>query len=862
MSKQKHQKNRSRIKKIIKWSFAACMITSFCVSYLVYRYYSADLPNLEGIIKYEPTLVNEIYSSDGRLVGRFGYRKRNLVDLDSIPEYVVGAFIAVEDKRFFDHVGLDLKGVLRAIVQNIREGKVVEGGSTITQQITKNLILTPERTFSRKFKEAILSYRIEKNLSKDEILYLYLNHIYLAEGIYGVEAASNRYFGKSVRDINVAEAALLAAIPRRPKKYSPRKYLDNALNRQKLVLNIMRKEEIIDDRQFKEAVEYPISIISESDFNYQVAPYFVEYAREYLENKVGTEQYRFGGYKVMTTMDVDLSLSAHWAVKRGIYNYESRWDNNFIKEKLDSRDSIELYLHGQNEAGTDYKDGTTTDAVVTEVREVRGHIKSATVSFSHYNGEIKYVVYNKENSLFPEEGIGFHFSKKYLPVNSYKDIYIIPEEFSIGDIISVKINSITDENIAKVELKFQNNAQSALISIDKNGNVVAMVGGVEFKDSQFNRSTFSLRQPGSSFKPLIYSAALDKGYTQTSLLFDAPVSIDEWEPKNYDDEYMGAITLRESLIDSRNLSSVRLILDIGTEYAADYCRRFKFSSKLNPYPSLVLGGSSVTLLEMVQAYSIFANGGLWVKPRFILRIYDRNDQIIEDNTGEYFIDKEKILKKERVAQRNELLKKLAEQKGRVVPQSVNEYETIQEGDYIALNDEDIDEKSGFLTSNEFIEILKQNRSLILETTNNPERIIAEDISYLVTDLLQAVVKEGTGIRANFLNNKSPIAGKTGTSNDFKDAWFIGYSPDLVTGVWVGKDNNLSLGEKEPGSKTALPIWIDYMDYALDLYKADSFRVPGGIEFSETQYGRIAYSIKTLREKTLRDIKSKLGNMDQ
>ena len=853
-SKQKYPKNNYLLLKIVLGFFAVCLLTLSFGMYLTYKYYSIDLPNLKDITKYKPTLVNEIYSSDGQLVGKFGFMKRKLVDLDYIPKHVVNAFIAVEDKRFFEHSGLDIKGILRAIIQNVRERNVVEGGSTITQQVTKNLILTPERTLSRKIKEAILSYRIEKNLSKDEILYLYLNHIYLADGIYGVEAASNNYFGKSCKDINLAEAALLAGIPRRPEKYSPRKHIDRALARQKLILKIMKEEGLINLRQYKEAVVYPINIIPKTDLNYQIAPYFVEYARQYLEKKVGKEKYKLGGYKVITTMNIDLSMAAQWAVKMGIYNYESRWKNNFVKEHLNSKDSINQYLSKQSE--TDYNNETITSAVVTKISKLNGSINVADVSFANYTGEIKYVVYNRNNRPTPKS-LGFKFSKKYLPVNSYKSIYIIPENFSVGDVINVRINNIFNDNIVSLESKFQNNAQAALISIDKNGNVAAMVGGVEFKNSQFNRSLQALRQPGSSFKPLVYSAALNKGYTQTSTLFDMPVVIKGWEPRNYDDTYRGALVLREALSSSRNLATINLMLDIGPKYVANYCRKFKFKSNLNPYPSLALGGSDVTLLEMVQAYSVFANGGQWIKPRFILRIYDRNNKIIEDNTGEYFADKKKTLKKEKIEKRNKLLKELAKKKGRAVPKSVVEYESIKEKKFTILDYENIDEESGFLTVNKFIELLK-NGNLIFGPSNNPERVVEEDTSFIVTDLLKAVITEGTGRMASSLNSKSPVAGKTGTTNDFTDAWFVGYSPDLTTGVWVGKDNHFTLGNKESGARAALPIWTDFMNVALDIYNGGTFEIPEGIELVETYYGNIPYSTISLRKNIQNSLITELG----
>lgn len=822
--------------------------------FLTYNYYAKDLPDLKDITSYKPTLVNEIYASDGTMIGRFGLEKRKLIDLNKIPKHVVDSFIAVEDKRFFEHSGLDFKGILRAFIENIRKGEVVAGGSTITQQVTKNLILTPERTLSRKIKEAILAHRIEKNLSKEEILYLYLNHIYLADGTYGIEAASMNYFGKSSREINIAEAALLAGVPKRPERYSPRKRLDNAIERQKVILKIMYEENFITQDEYTEASEYTINILPKSDINYQVSPYFVEHVRKYLENMVGEEQYKLGGYKVFTTIDIDLSLSAQWAVRKGIYDYESRWSNNFVKKSLGTKDAINKYIANSN--SENLKVGNKINAAVTSVQNVKGPVKLATLKFGKYTGQFKYVVANDKVKTTPQS-IGFNMSKKHLPVDSYKGIYVIPANLASGNVISVKILNLFEDNKASIRPQFQNNAQAGIVSIDNNGNVVAMVGGFDFHESQFNRAYQAYRQPGSSFKPLIYSAAIDKGFTQTTVLFDMPITIKDWEPKNYDGTHKGAVVLRDALSSSRNLATIRMMLDIGPDYAASYSNKFKFKSTLNPYPSLALGGSDVTIFEMVQAFSVFSNSGEWVEPRFVYRIYDRNNQIVEDNTGQYFVDKEKKMKRERNLKRKELLDELSKKKGRALADLKTDNDELNEQEFAILENDEYEENE-FLAAEEFVELLKKG-NIEFGPANTPERLINKDTSYIVTDLLRAVINEGTGRKASHLNSISMVAGKTGTTNDFTDAWFVGYSPNITTGVWVGKDNHSSLGKKESGSRAALPIWIDYMKDAIALNKGSRFKVPDSVKLVDTPYGPIPYRVASLRDNIIKSLRDELND---
>ncbi len=387
--------------------------------------------------------------------------------------------------------------------------------------------------------------------------------------------------------------------------------------------------------------------------------------------------------------------------------------------------------------------------------------------------------------------------------------------------------------------------------MESNGRIRALIGGYDFDQSQFNRVTQAFRQPGSSFKPIIYSAAIDKGYSETSILYDMPVVVKDWAPQNYDGNYEGPMVLRRALAKSRNLASVRLILDIDPGYVAKYANNFGFTSRLEPYPSLALGGSDVTVLEMARAFNVFATGGNLVEPQFIMRIYDRNGKIIEDNTGGKFLSKEEALKAEREDARIQILKELAEKKGRD-PSEAPEYikeEALTEKNDISANAD----KYAFLTPEEFLGILRE-QSADFMSSGNSKQTLSPETAFIMTDLLQAVVKEGTGMKALRLTSLAPVAGKTGTSNDYTDAWFVGFSPKVTTAVWVGRDDHKPLGRKEAGSTAALPIWIDYMEDALAKYPGGVFKQPAGIKMVSTPYGYIPYSLDSLRDNVIDSIR--------
>jgi penicillin-binding protein 1A len=827
------------LRKLFKFFFYLSVIIGILGSlaiYVGYRYYTLDLPDFrDNISAYKPKLINQFYTSEGYLLAEFYSENRRLAPFSDIPAHVVDAFVAVEDRRFYEHKGLDYQGIIAALIANIKEREITRGGSTITQQVTKNIVLSPERSLSRKIKEAILAFRIERNLSKQEILYLYLNHIYLGDGAYGVEAASKNYFGVPVKDISIAQAAILAGLPKRPGRYNPRKYLQRAMDRQKTVLKIMRDIDYISEEQLQQALAEEIVIARKKNINNNITPYFVEYVRRYLEFKYGTAEYLNGGFKVFTSMDTDLSLKGQWAVRKGVIDIEKRRGRKEIVKHI-GQSRIDSYIKAQNEIKIEVNQ--IYEAAVVNISSIReSNFSVAHLKIGNNDGILKYVVTKEVGKKVKQ--LPFKYSNRYSPINGYDQIDILYKRLKVGDIINVKIIDKEEQKfIAKLYHKPQ--TQAALVSMDTNGFIRSMIGGYDFSQNQFNRATQALRQPGSAFKPILYTSALDKGYTASTMVYDIPVVMKEWTPENYDESYLGPIILKDALAKSRNLASIRLILDITPSYVVDYSKYFHFKSKLNPYPSLALGGSEATLLEMVKAFNVFATNGRYIEPKFIYRIYDRNGKIIEDYTEGVYFSKEEATKADRDIKREKIIKNIARNLGR--DSNINTQRSYLKENNLSKFYKD--EIASYNAPLEFLDLLKTSNNLPFINSNLGTQTISEESAYIMTYMLEAVVKEGTAKRAKPLLDKAPVAGKTGTTNDFTDAWFIGFSPKIVTGVWVGKDNHKSLGKKEAGSKAALPIWIEFMNAALDKYPGGEFEQPSGVKFVSTPHGDLPFDIST------------------
>lgn len=626
---------KSFLFRFICWTLGSISAVGLISVAAVLYYFGHDLPSrLDLKSAYRPAVISTVYDVRGQPIGEFYHQRRIVVPLDRMPPHVIQALLAAEDSRFFAHGGVDVFAIMRAVFSNLRRRAVREGASTITQQLVRGFFLTPERTLGRKIREAILAYRVEKNHTKEEILYLYLNQVYFGHGNYGIEAASRDYFGKGVDQLSLAEAALLAGLPRSPSRNSPYRDFFAATKRQRYVLRRMLQEKFINEAAYQEALQTPVRLSPAPALNSQIAPYFVEYVRRVIGDRYGFGPLLQGGLQIYTTLDGDVQLAAQKALREGLNEIRLR-----VRKK--SR---------------------------TPPRDAQGEV------------------------------------------------------------------------------------EGALLAMDpRTGMVRALVGGYDFYQSQFNRALQAKRQPGSAFKPIIYSAALEAGYSELSIVPDAPLVFRMapgkfWRPQNYDNRFVGPVTLRSALAHSLNSVAIRLAQRVGLERVIQQARKLGIESPLEKNLSLALGSASVSLLEMVRAFGVFAGGGNLAEPLFILKVTDRYGNVLEES----------------------------------------------------------------------------------EPTS--KAVLSPEIAYVLTDMLKNVVQSGTARAAAKLGPN--VAGKTGTTSDFRDGWFIGYTPEFVAGVWVGYDDHRPLGDKETGANTALPIWLNFMSGAGQGNSPAEFPVPEGINWLE------------------------------
>ncbi len=743
LKKRGKKKKTSIFLSIFKWIIilgVAGIVLSAAGVYGLYSYISHDLPRITSLNDYKPACVTNVYSDDGRKIGEFYKERRIVIPLSEMPDNLKNAFISAEDSRFREHMGIDLISILRAFVKNVKAGEIVQGGSTITQQVAKSFFLSPERKYKRKLKEAILAYRIDKKLSKDEILYLYLNQIYLGHGAYGVESASENYFGKHAKDLNLAECSMLAGLPQAPSRYSPFKHPDLAKQRQIYVLNRMRQDGYITNIEATHAINTKLDIKPRKNWFIEKVPCYTEYVRRYIEKKYGKEALYTQGLKIYTAVNIELQKIARKEIKKGLRDLDRRQGyrgalGHVLPSEIDdeSRRISDQIGNVSLEPGKIYKgivvkiDDDKKNTLV-RVGSVTGVIPLADISWAR-KPDIKTAYWEKK-------------------VRSPEKV------FKTGDIIKVRaVKKDQIKNNWLFSLEQAPLVQAALLSIDaETGEVKAMIGGRDYRNSQFNRAIQSRRQPGSAFKPVIYSAALDKGYTAATVIIDSPVVFKDtkrnfiWKPHNYKEKFYGPTLFRDALVESRNVVTIKILQDIGIDYVINYARKLGINSEINRDLSISLGSSGVSLLELTKAYSVFSNLGYRIEPVFITKILDRNGNVLE------------------------------------------------------------------------------------KSEMNRQKVIDMSTAYIMTNILESVVKSGTGWRVRAL--KRPAAGKTGTTNNLNDAWFLGYTPRYTTGVWVGYDNEKSLGKGETGSRAASPIWLGYMKKALDGKPIRTFNVPEGIVFAK------------------------------
>jgi len=682
------------------------------VGYILYTELDANLPPIDGVVDYKPPIATQILSRDGVVIGEFFNEKRYLVPFDRIPVHVRQAFIAAEDESFYDHRGVDPVGITRAFINNLAAGgRKVQGGSTITQQVVKSLLLSPQKSYERKIKEIILSLRLEQQLSKDEILALYLNHIYLGSSAHGIVAAAREYFGKEPANLTLPEAALLAGLPQAPSLYSPFRHWPRAKARQRYVLKRMYDSGFITAEERDAALTRPLALATRMG-SFRAAPYFVEHVRQVIEAKYGPNVYDLG-LRVHTTVDLRLQEVAETALRRGLHDlakrhkgYRDSYRRMESQEQVIYRKSQDLQHRNQT-----FEDDRPYEAIVTAVDD-------GTV----------------EIHVGPHRGIVMAPSGDDAP------------KLRKDDFVLVRLADEDDESEPRrFRLDPSPPVEGALVAIEpETGYVRALVGGYSFERSQFNRATQALRQPGSSFKPLVFAAALDSRFTPASILMDAPIVYNDngkqWIPQNFEKKHFGPTSLREALIHSRNVISVKLAEQMGIGYLVSYLQRFGFASPVARNLSLALGSVEVTPMELTTAFTVFANGGMTSAPIYITKITDHVGQLLETNEEQ------------------------------------------------------------------------------------PVETIPATTAYMVNSMMQDVVRRGTGRNAQGLDQ--PTGGKTGTTNDLHDAWFIGFTPQMLTTVWIGFDNKRSV--RETGGRVAAPIWKEFMTEAVRGEPREEFLVPEGL----------------------------------
>ena len=662
--------------------------------------YTVDLPQVEELERYRPGSVTELYDDQGRVIGSFALQRRVVASYDDYPQVLRDALISIEDKDFYRHWGVNVWRIAGAAYRDIRSGGKVEGASTLTMQLAKNLFLSPDRSFHRKIQEALLAIQIERRFTKAQIFTLYANQIYLGHGSYGFEAASEYYFSKPAKKLTLEEAALLAGLPKWPANYSPITHPDRCLKRRNLVINSVLEDGKITAKQAAEARDKPIELRVAHDPG-SLAPSYVEEIRRYLETTYGSDQVHQGGLKVYTSLDMDLQRAANQAVLDGLAAYERRHGWKGRLENVITNDKAPDNHH------PDWDDepevGDYLHALVTGVSQGACAVKFGRFTATLGKSEFAWTQRKPQDAVKP------------------------------GDIVYVKVLGLNPDNTARVSLEQDSGTQGALIAIDNaNGGIKAMVGGRDFNLSKFNRATQALRQVGSSFKPYVYTAAVDQGASPDDTILDAPVTFaapsGPYVPHNFDDKFEGTITLRRALAQSRNIPALKLADQVGIKKVIEYAHRFGITSNLPPYLPVAIGAAEVTLYEQTSAFSVFPDDGVRVMPRYITKVTDHEGRILEEN-------------------------------------------------YAEVKD-----------------------------------VVSAQTARVMTSMLREVVLHGTAIRANAL--QYPLAGKTGTTNDFTDAWFVGFSPSMTCGVWIGYDEKKSLGPGETGSRAALPVWMDFMKVAL------------------------------------------------
>lgn len=765
----------------------------------VYFYFAHDLPNMQSFEDYKPPIVSEVFAENGKKMGEFWIERRFITLIDDIPKVIIQAFVAAEDSRFFEHKGVDVRGIGRAFYENLKAGQVVQGGSTITQQITKSILLTREKSYVRKIKEAILATRIDRELSKKEILQIYLNQIFLGNRAYGVKAAAENYFHKDLKDLSLAEASMIGGLTQAPTADNPVSNPHLAKGRQYYVLSRMYEVGYISKSQMEEAFKEPLTIFTagiDKDFNYKYAPFFTEEIRRMVLEKYGERVLYEGGLKIYTTANIEMNQAAQKAVKHGLEALDQRRSPYRGPVGHLTEDEIPAYLENVHKNILRVQDLDYFHIPETAADEKRLNGPTPLLPDQFYHAVI---INAGDGGRNVEVQVGN--TKGVLNKSGpYRWSYL--SKFKKGDIVFVE-TADTKGEFTLVQIP---KAQGALFSmVPESGYVKAISGGYDFTFSEFNRATQALRQPGSSFKPIIYASAMDKGYTYTHPVVDSPVSYkvgDEiWTPKNYGGKFSGNTTFESNLVHSRNVPTVKIAQSIGTHYIVAYARKMGLTNHFYKYLSMALGANSVYLQEMVTGFCTFPNYGRKPERIFILKITDSDGRVLEEYTPvDYMPVGAAYL--------------YAENADPSSPDLNTELFEVNEK-FIGLD--------GLQLSDEELRIL-YGKAI------PPGYVMTPKTAYLILNLMREVVKRGTAVRVNALGR--PVAGKTGTTNEETDAWFIGYIPDLAAGAWVGFDVKKTLGRGEQGGRTAAPIFLEYMQDVTKDIPVKDFQPPEGFPLEQ------------------------------
>jgi penicillin-binding protein 1A len=891
------------IKKLIALVLAAVLIGVVAVS-AVFVAASSSLPQIMAVSDYKPRLVSDVFARGGERIGEYKYEVRKLVTIDKVPKQMIDAFLAIEDRQFYEHTGINYLAIARAMLTNLTSSRT-QGASTITQQLAKQLFLSPERTYTRKIKEALLAKKLEENLSKDEILYLYLNQIFFGSGANGVAAAADIYFRKTLDKLTLAETAVIAGLPQRPSAYSPIRNPKLAKGRQREVLNAMVAFGKITQAEADKAFNEPLTVYLEKEYN-SIAPFAVETIRQILVDKIGENKVINEGIQVYTTIDFNQQKAAQEQVRAGLREVDKRQGYRGPLKNLKTPEEVEKLLAEvrsklmeelspvrvvtpegvvKEETSADFKKAyrkldakgqvvgnlppyapldSTVQVVVTRVDDDLGLVYVRLAE-----SEALMDIADLEWARKPDAQINAERAPKVTKPSAVLkpgdvvlakilgDRFVSPREKEL----TAKIASIKKTNAryiapdlnryARVALEQEPIVQGSLISFDlKSNETVALVGGYEFGksegQSEFNRAIQAKRQTGSSFKSIVYAAALDKGFNPATPVQDAPIvyegdastvegqdtDVKKWKPHNHGEKFAGDILFRNALVRSLNIPTVKILESIGVSWVIDYARRFGIFSPLNADLSLGLGSSSMTLYEMTRTFGQFAKLGKRLKPLIVHKVTDREGNVLIENiTLDMFFEKDLApIEAEYEEKRLSYLQSLKSGEGTAAPTATP-------------SPQDGTPPAGAEVAGEVAVEDPSKRKIPLIYFEDPDQLMQPQTAFVMTSLLAATVTDegGTAGRARALGR--PTAGKTGTTNGYFDGWFVGYTAQYATGVWVGFDEERSMGAGEVGGRTALPIWIEYMKLAHGEDQPQPFAVPPGIVFAniDSQTGKLASS---------------------